>query len=292
MDPRNVWLIPYLALQGSYDSQIIRALQDAAASASKAIRKLAGKPGIGATVRRAQLTQIETVLHQVMEQLFKDVGDITAAGQQAAAVRALSAGFDWDSVLLSYLYGSDIMKREAMRRNLVAQAPRNIEALIIRLRRGGVPLSQQVYKSKSLAQGWVNAAINNALGRGASWSELAADVRRFIDPTAPGGASYAAKRLARTEINSAYHAVAIQDMTDKPWVNQVEWRLSNSHPRPDLCNAYAAKKYSPADVPAKPHPQCFCYVVPVLLSVKAFQAEWRAGQYDSYLTATYGKAAA
>lgn len=292
MDPRNVWLIPYLALQSSYDSQIIRALQDAAASAAKAIRKLAGKPGIGATVRRAQLTQIETVLHQVMEQLFKDVGDITAAGQQAASVRALSAGFDWDHILLQSIYGNDIQQREAMRRNLIAQAPRNIEALIIRLRRGGVPLSQQVYKSRSLSQGWVNAAINNALGRGASWSELSNDVRRFIDPTTPGGASYAAKRLARTEINNAYHAVAIQDMTAKPWVNSVEWRLSNSHPRPDLCNAYAAKRYSPADVPPKPHPQCFCYIVPVLMSSSQFVKAWQSGAYDTYLTATYGKAAA
>lgn len=292
MDPRNVWLIPYLALQSSYDSQIIRALQDAATSAAKAIRKLAGKPGIGATVRRAQLTQIETVLHQVMEQLFKDVGDITAAGQQAASVRALSAGFDWDHILLQSIYGNDIQQREAMRRNLIAQAPRNIEALIIRLRRGGVPLSQQVYRSRALSQGWVNAAINNALGRGASWSELSNDVRRFIDPATPGGASYAAKRLARTEINNAYHAVAIQDMTAKPWVHSVEWRLSSSHPRPDACNAYAAKRYAPADVPPKPHPQCFCYIVPVLMSSSQFVKAWQSGAYDTYLTATYGKAAA
>lgn len=292
MDPRDVWLTPYLSLQNNFDAQVIRALQQAANSAKKAITKLAGKEGIGAVVRRAQLTQVETVLHQIMSQLFKDVGNITAAGQQAAAARALNAGFDWDSILLNYLYGNDVQKREAMRRNLIAQAPRNVEALIIRLRHGGLPLSQQVYRSNSLSMGWVNAAINNALGRGASWAELASDVKKFIDPLIPGGASYAAKRLARTEINSAYHAVAVQDMMSKPWVHSVEWRLSKSHPGPDICNAYAQKKYSPDNVPAKPHPQCFCYVVPVLMSSAQFVAAWRAGRYDDYLVATYGKAAA
>lgn len=292
MDPRLTWLTPYLSLQTSYDSQIVRVLQSSANSAAKAIRKLAGKADVGAVVRRAQLTQIETVLHQIMQQLFLDVGDVTAAGQQAAAVRALSAGFDWDSILLHSIYGNNVQQRETMRRNLVAQAPRNIEALIIRLRRGGLPLSQQVYRSNALAQGWVNAAINDALGRGASWNELARDVRQFIDPLTPGGVSYAARRLARTEINNAYHAVAVNDMASKPWVRQVEWRLSNSHPGLDICNVYASKKYSPTEVPAKPHPQCFCYVVPVLQSSAQFLAAWRAGRYDDYLAAQYGKVAA
>lgn len=292
MDARLVWLTPYLSLQNSYDSQVIRVLQSAATSAAKEIRKLASKSGIGAIVRRAQLTQIETVLHQVMQQLFLDIGNVTAAGQQAAAARALSAGFDWDSILLHSIYGNNVQQRETMRRNLIAQAPRNIQALIVRLRQGGFPLSQQVYRSNALAQGWVNAAINDALGRGASWNELARDVRQFIDPATPGGASYAARRLARTEINNAYHAVAVEDMASKPWVRQVEWRLSNSHPHLDICNVLASKKYSPADVPAKPHPQCFCYVVPVLLSSAQFLAAWRAGRYDDYLAASYGKAAA
>jgi len=292
MDAREIWLKPYLSIQGTYDTKILMVLNSAAASAAKAVKGLAGKEGIGATVRRAQLTQIETALHRIMHQLFKDVGDITSAGQHLAAARALSAGFDWDSILLHSVYGSDPKRREVMRRNLVAQAPRNIEALIIRLRRGGLPLSQQVYRSMALSQGWVNAAISNALGRGASWSELANDVRKFIDPATPGGVSYAAKRLARTEINNAYHAVAIQDMAGKPWVKQVQWRLSNSHSKLDICNVYASRKYTPQDVPAKPHPQCFCYVVPVLISSREFLAAWQAGRYDDYLAATYGKAAA
>lgn len=292
MDPRVVWLVPYLTLQSSYDSQIQRILQSSADSARAALRKLAGKPGIGAAVRRAQLTQVETTLHQLMAQLFQNVGNMVAAGQHAAAARALSAGFDWDAVLLRAVYGHNTQQREAMRRNLVAQAPRNIEGLITRLRHGGLPLSQQVYRTQALAQGWVNTAINNALGRGASWAELAGDVYNFINPGTPGGASYAAKRLARTEINNAYHSMAAQDAQDKPWVNTMTWHLSNSHPKPDICNALAGKQYAPASVPAKPHPQCFCYVVPTTVSAAQFLAAYRAGEYDDYMRRAYGAAAA
>jgi len=72
MDAREIWLKPYLSIQGTYDTKILMVLNSAAASAAKAVKGLAGKEGIGATVRRAQLTQIETALHRIMHQLFKD----------------------------------------------------------------------------------------------------------------------------------------------------------------------------------------------------------------------------
>src|SRR5262249_33930977 len=154
------------ALQGTFDARIVLALKAAAESAKKSVAKLAGKQGIGAAVRRAQLTQAETALHGVLAALFLDVGKIVEAGEQKAAELALSVGFNWDEVLLRAVYGNDTQQLAAMRRALIAQAPRNVEALIMRLRGGGLPLSQQVYKTNALAQGWVNAAINNALGRG------------------------------------------------------------------------------------------------------------------------------
>lgn len=288
---RDVWLTPYLKLQQAYDVKIANALLSSANSAAAVVKKLAGKQGIGATVRQDQLTQAQSALHSVLATMFKAVQNTIQAGQHSAAAQALSSGFDWDADLLQNVYKTET-ERNVMRNNLIAAAPYNIEALIIRLRKGGLPLSQQVYKTEALAKGWLNNSINDAVGRGASWKELSNEVKKFINPSVQGGVSYAANRLARTEINNAYHAVAQQDMANKPWVTDVDWELSKSHPRPDVCNAYAqASPYVPDAVPAKPHPQCFCYIVPRVVSNQEFLQGYRNGLYDSYLKATYHIAA-
>jgi hypothetical protein len=288
---KSVWLTPYLQTQQTYDALIAKALSSAAASAAQAVKNLAGKQGIGATVRAAQLTQAQTALHKVMAAMFKSIGDTVRTGQHAAAVQALSAGFSWDETLLKTVF-KNAGQRAAMERALVAAAPFNVEALIIKLRGAGLPLSSQVYKTESLANGWIYKTIDNAIGRGASWNELATEVRQFIDPNTQGGVAYAAKRLARTEINNAYHAVAVDNVADKPWVDQVDWNLSKSHPAQDVCDLLAHRgPYSKTAVPAKPHPQCFCYIVPVLKSQEQFLQEFNSGLYDSYLNAHYAVAA-
>lgn len=289
-DARAVWLNPYLSVQRTYDAQILHALMSANTSASKAVAKLRGTTGIGSVVRSAQLSQIQVALHTVIADMFKQVNQTIQAGQHAAAAAVLGASFDWDTLLLNNVYTTTAERRIA-RANLIGQAPHAIEALIMRLRKGGYPLSQQIYQTRAIADGWLDNAINNAIGRGASWKELAADVKQFINPQTPGGVSYAANRLARTEINNAYHAVSIDHASGSPWVTSMTWRLSNSHPRPDICNTYGNKSFAVDAVPAKPHPQCFCYVVPDVLSEAQFLAAWRRGEYDDYLAATYGKAA-
>lgn len=290
MDARAVWLTPYLALQTHYDSLVQQALTAAASSAAREIQRLQGKGGIGAAVRRAQLTQAEAALHIVLQDLFRKVGATVQAGQQAAAAQALLAGWNWDGTLLNNVYRTR-RERDAARRALLAAAPKNVEAMILHMRGGGLPLSAQVHKSESLALGWVRDAVNVAIGRGANARELARDVRNFIRPEVPGGVSYAAMRLARTEINAAYHAVAVNDASGKPWVRQMQWNLSRSHPAPDICNRYAAQTWPVEKVPDKPHPQCFCYVTAILATESQFLAAWRRGEYDVYLASHYERAA-
>lgn len=286
-DARAVWLIPYISLQTQYDRLLIKELQQSADSSRKAVRKLAGRSGIGAVVRREQLTAAEVALREVLRQMFQSIGATVLAGQQEASITALESGFDWDQDLLKNIYGSDKAKRAQMLKSLLATAPHNVDALIMRHRKGGLPLSAQVYNTAALADGWLNRTINSAIGRGANWKELQQDVLQFINPNTPGGASYAAKRLARTEINAAYHAVSIENSKDKPWVKTMTWNLSRSHPHTDICNLLAQSKYAPDDVPAKPHPQCFCYVTPDLLTQKIFIKNLQAGQYDQYIAAHY-----
>ena len=49
-------------------------------------------------------------------------------------------------------------------------------------------------------------------------------------------------------------------------VNQVNWVLSGSHPRPDICDTLADNgPYDVLNIPAQPHPNCMCYLQPVVL---------------------------
>lgn len=89
----------------------------------------------------------------------------------------------------------------------------------------------------------------------------------MIDPGTPGGVSYAAKRLARTELNNAFHTTQRESAEVNPWVLGVKWNLSRSHPVEDICDVLARGHsrgkprgvYLPGELPNKAHPQCLCY---------------------------------
>jgi hypothetical protein len=126
--------------------------------------------------------------------------------------------------------------------------------------------------------------------RNANSRELARLVRNYIHPDTPGGVSYAAQRLARTEINNAFHTTSLRHYNEQPWVEGVKWSLSSSHPHADACDEYATEVhfrggepgvYKPEDTPSKPHPQCFCYVSPVTMSDEAFIRAFNAGEFDA-----------
>lgn len=94
-----------------------------------------------------------------------------------------------------------------------------------------------------------------------------------------------AKRLARTEMNNAFHAQAIEDMEDRPWIDFVRWHLSGSHkPSGDECEANARHGLFPADaVPPKPHPNCFCFITPEVPDRNTFLLELQMGRYDEWI---------
>jgi hypothetical protein len=140
-----------------------------------------------------------------------------------------------------------------------------------------------VYTTKAWSDKLLVNTINEALANGKTARELAAAVKDLIRPDVRGGVSYAAQRLGRTELNNAFHAAAVTDAAKNPIITGMTWHLSGSHKRPDECNALDGQTYLPADVPAKPHPQCFCYVTPEVPDRDTFMRNFFAGQYDSFL---------
>jgi hypothetical protein len=145
----------------------------------------------------------------------------------------------------------------------------------------GMTLSERVYRNGQVASGRIDRVINNALLRGASARELAADVAGLINPNTPGGVSYAAMRLGRTELNNAFHQASSDTYNANPFVEKVRWVLSGSHPHADECDDLVGT-YVPMEVPDKPHPQCLCYTAPEVMARKDLIRRFKSGEFDEW----------
>lgn len=285
--PANAWLLRYIEIQRRNDVKLDKILREAAADAEKAVKAIGDKPGIGAAVRKAQLIGAQGAITKVLAALWREVGSLIRAGRAEAQAEALSTSFDWDEVLLARVY-KDSKKRQAMRESLLLSADRNVDAMIRRVFHTSQPLSRKVYQTQALSKGWVDRAINSALARGASVDELAKVAKEFIRPETPGGATFAARRLARTEINNAYHAQSIEAQQGKPWVTGMRWNLSKSHNKTDICDVFARQGVFPVDqVPAKPHPQDLCYVTPETMGPEEFDKMLLAGAFKTWIDSNY-----
>lgn len=284
--PRANWLGRYLAVEQSFDKEIRKALGIAAVDTENRLLALASDNRVGAKTRALQHSLARNTMRDMLGGLFGNVGNVIRSFRGTAAAAAVDASLYDELPLLAKFFKSK-EQREQYSSVLRSQANRNVEATIVRVL--GIsknPLSKRVYRTEALSKGLVDNAINNALSRGDSARDLAKSVRNLIDPNVPGGVSYAAMRLGRTEINNAFHAQSIKDGQDKPWVQEMRWHLSKVHssdPK-DLCEAYAIQGLFPINhVPNKPHPQCRCFVTPELEDYDNFQQKLLGGQYDSYL---------
>lgn len=285
LSSRDNWLLRLLEVQAVSDKALNRALKDAAASAERELLKLADEEGIGAGVRRTQMVMARRAMGRILNELFLEVRSVINRGQKDAIQAAIDAATNDEARILEILF-PDPEDRESYLRSLQQTAERNIQAMVTRMTGSERPLSRRVYHTKQLADGTVSRTINAALARGASVAETAKAVRDLIRPDVPGGVSYRAKTLARTEINNAYHAQAKQQNVDKPWIPRVKWNLSKSHPKESgcLCEVYAKQgTFLPEEVPDKPHPNCFCYTTPEVVSIQEFEKNLLAGSYNGWL---------
>lgn len=175
--------------------------------------------------------------------------------------------------------------RNIHQQDMIAAADRQVQAMMTRVLQTEIPLSRRIWNSESIAKGQLNRRINSALARGDSADDLAKEIRDFVNPNTPGGASYRAKTLARTEINNAFHAQSIADAQARPWLQQVHWNLSKSHNEQGCqCEEYARIDLFPADrVPKKPHPGCLCNITPDLPDLDTVIKSHMSGQYAGYL---------
>lgn len=274
----------YLMLQRQLDAELRAILQEAGKDAVRIIRLLPDET-FSQAMRIAQYRSRGRQIDTVMSTLW---GDVQSAVQRRLFNAADLATAANEAILaqLGRQLGSAFEPFELANRQV-------LQVVKSRLL-NDIELSPRVYRNRALATGQINDLVNNALVLGRSAKEIATSVRRYILPQTPGGASYAAMRLGRTELNNAFHTTQTRSYARQPWINGVKWNVSGSHPRPDICNEYAESDhdglgrgvFAPRNAPGKPHPQCLCHITAVTVSREEFIDTYLAGGYTSYLNET------
>ena len=264
----------YLLVQQQTDREMAKLLTEAADEAEAMVARLADSTGVGVVARRAQFQATAANLRRASRQMWVALGETVSDGMNAAGLAAAEAAIAGEAQLWARLGGQIPELNAALRE----QARQTVNTYKARLQ-SAVSLSQQVYNTSIASDALLNRTINLAILQGKGWQEISKDVKGFINPDTPGGASYAAKRLARTELNNAFHQTQITTAADDPFVTGLKWNLSGSHPKPDACNDYAERVnfkgggpgvFKANDVPRKPHPQCMCFMTPVTIDEEEF----------------------
>lgn len=271
----------YIRRQVVVDVAMRKVLRDALKSLDAEIIRLSKSASVGNQVRVSQLRLTREIMST-----WRDIGDVIEQGILGSAndIAKVQAAFDRD-----LMKGLGAKMDQHFARSLLSTAQAGLDSYISRSHHH-MTLSDRVYRNGRRSVTAVEGIINQGLLTGRSAREIARMVRSYINPRTPGGMSYAAMRLSRTELNNAFHETSLRLAKDDPFVQAVKWNLSGSHPKPDVCNDYATQvtrrggnpgEYVPSEVPSKPHPQCLCYTTTVPISEEAFLRNIQAGKYDN-----------
>ncbi len=139
----------------------------------------------------------------------------------------------------------------------------------------GYSLSDRIWQAGTRTRAKIDQFIADGIHSGEGAFQLAKRLEQFLTPgraemrtNKPYGtdASYDAMRLARTEITAAFGRATMAAAQANPYVTGMWWKLSPSHPRPDICDTYeAGSPWALSVVPDYPaHPQCMCALLPLV----------------------------
>jgi hypothetical protein len=284
-EPRD-WQIANANQLQVTDREVLRLLRDAKKRVDEILKDLEGSSKNG--VLRSQLMHTRALLLAEQSSLFERLGDKVAALRAQSASRAarLSAAAD-DALLRAVGKGA---QSQFLYQSALQVSQRAIDAALARMRLSQLPLSKRIYNTGVWMNGRLGRLINETLATGLDARAFAKRARDWFSPNTPGGVRYAAMRLARTEINNAFHAISAEKYANTPWTTSVDWNLSKSHPKPDICNTLAQMSpFAKEKVPARPHPQCMCYITANYLEEDDFIDAFLKGDYDDYLDAELTK---
>lgn len=218
----------------------------------------------------------------LQRELWEDVERLTRQGMHKAADLAVNQQLDRD-----FLGGMTIADLQKYADNLFINSHAGVESVFSR-RTNGVSLSDRIYRNGRAGVMLAAKEVEKGLLLQESAKQIAARVKHLYNPDVPGGQSYAAMRLARTEINNAHHDTTIRNAEALEWTVGFKWHLSGSHPKPDICNEYAeedhddlgAGVFRKGNAPAKPHPHCLCYLEVIQMDREDFLSALAEGKFN------------
>ena len=251
-----------------------------------------------------------------MQRLAKKVESVITSGTQS---EWLAATYKNDAFLGSILRTSKLTKEE-----LEQYQGRNLEALNTFQRRKveGMGLSERVWKQAEDMKAAIELGIDVAIGDGRDAQQLSRDLRSYLQEPKrlyrrvrdkggvlrlskaakmyhPGQGVYRssaknAQRLARTEINMAYRESEFLRWQKLDFVVGLRICLSNNHtimnskgepvPLVDICDELWGD-YPKTFKFVGWHPQCRCYVVPILSDYDEYNQD-RANRLKAIVRST------
>lgn len=143
----------------------------------------------------------------------------------------------------------------------------------------GYRLSDRIWNGSQRTRIKIDRIITHSINTGMSALDLAdllefalVPARRGVRTSKPygediqGRVSFDAMRLARSEITRAHSQAAKAAALANPYVTTMDYALSASHPKIDICDTLAAGSPYPVEdtpVPVQDsHPQCLCTIRP------------------------------
>lgn len=271
--------------EGISQGELAAILQAAAKDAEIMIAQNLAAGTVSGAQRAQQLRAAVQGLGSLSSSMWGAIGAQVREGVHDAAQLAATQKMDRD-----FLKGMPWKGIREYEPGMVQSAFQSAEDIISR-RTNGFTLSERIYANGRQGVLQAGRMVDRGLALGQSADEIAAHVAHLYRPDVPGGQSYAARRLARTEINNAHHETTIRLAEEQPWVNGLKWNLSSSHPRPDPCDRLASfvgtamgeGAYYKTFVPRKPHPQCLCYLTVIQQEEDDFLDALVSGAYDQYM---------
>lgn len=201
----------------------------------------------------------------------QDAGILTLPAAGFAPSQVAGIAFSPTRDVLGGLRGPD-GRIDAPRATAALVKPRGFHDPYYRwLDENGYRLSDRIWRTSIEVRARIDALLSYEIANGTSAVSIAKMLEPFLTPEAatqkskkPYGTtgSHAARRLARTEITVASHRATVDAAIVNPFVNGVQWRLSASHPRIDICDDLARGGpngdgiYPLDQVPSVPHPHC------------------------------------
>ncbi len=230
------------------------------------------------TLRHAHLTALQTNLDRRAAELSKGVLAATHQG----IWKASAAGSSGVTGIATHIL-QGVFPAQSVSRLFAGINERATLAMLARTRQDGLKISDRVWRTGEKARDSVRMIVEDAVARGQDARTTAKQVQQYLKPgvwTAHKAetarrlgvskdVSYEGMRLARTEMNNAFHEGTIAANQHAPGYQGVYWRLSPAHPAPDVCDDMAESMlygrtgfYPKGQEPVRPHPQCFCNVIP------------------------------